>query len=114
MLDRNIYDLVLNDEDSVSYKTIKRMVKTITNFARTGYVSMKFLLHWDNIWICAIHNSSDPSIEGDTFYERIESPHEIFIQEITNHPKSTVTTNIVEQLHYDTWREVETIYKSLT
>lgn len=53
---------------------------------------------------------SDPSIEGDTPFKLSTSASEIFCQEIDNDPKSAVTTNIKEQLHYDVWRKIEQIY----
>lgn len=56
---------------------------------------------------------SDPSIENDTPFESCKSPDEIFCQEITNDAKSSVSTDILEQLHYGTWREIEKTYKRL-
>lgn len=51
--------------------------------------------------------NSDPSIDGDTPFKSCQSENEIFCQEISNEPKSSVTYDIKKQLHYDTWREVE-------
>lgn len=55
----------------------------------------------------------NPSIENDTPFKSCESEDKVFCQEISNDPKSIVTTNIKEQLHYDVWREIEQIYKNL-
>lgn len=75
---------------------------------------MKMIICWSNIefWSNILY-SSNPSIEGDTPFQSSESQDEIFCQEISNDPTSSVTTNIKEQLHYDTWREIEQIYKKL-
>lgn len=52
-------------------------------------------------------------MEGDTPFKSCKSSEETFCQEISNKPKSSVTNDIKERLHYDTWREVEEIYKRL-
>lgn len=57
-------------------------------------------------------NISHPSIEGDTPFKSSKSPNEIFCHEITNEPKTKILTDIKEQLHYETWREVEEIYRN--
>lgn len=82
----------------------------ITNFARTG-LDLK-----ETIQVRSEFNVSyfsNPSIESDTPFLPCESKQKIFCQEISNEPISTVTTNITEQLHYDTWREIEQIYNEL-
>lgn len=56
---------------------------------------------------------SDPSIEGDTPFKSSKSSDEIYCQEISNEPKSHVTTNIKEQFHYDAWNEIAGIYQNL-
>lgn len=56
---------------------------------------------------------SDPSIEGDTPFKSCKSFDEIYCQEISNHPKSHVTTNIKQQFHYDAWNEINEIYLKL-
>lgn len=38
---------------------------------------------------------------------------EIYCTEISNEPKSTITTDIRKQLHYDTWREIDKILASV-
>ena len=53
--------------------------------------------------------NSDPSIDGDTPFKSCRSGNEIFCQEISNEPRSRVTNDIKQQLHYDTWREIEEI-----
>lgn len=60
-----------------------------------------------------LNNFSNPSIEGDTPFKPCKSSTDIFCQEISNNPKSSVTNNIKEQLHFDTWREIEQTYKEL-
>ncbi|KAJ6639602.1 Cholinesterase [Pseudolycoriella hygida] len=55
---------------------------------------------------------TDPSVEGDTSFKPIVSSEEVFCQEMTNDPVSTTTTDIMEQLQYETWREVELIYQT--
>lgn len=57
--------------------------------------------------------SSNPSIDGNTPFIPCTSQTELFCQEINNSPKLSVTTNIKEQLHFDTWHEIETTYKNL-
>ena len=52
--------------------------------------------------------NSDPSIDGDTPFKSCRSENEIFCQEISNE-LSRVTNDIKQQLHYDTWREIEEI-----
>lgn len=52
-------------------------------------------------------------MEKDTPFRNCKSPNEVFCQEITIDEKSTVTTDITEQLHYNTWREVEDIYNQI-
>lgn len=37
----------------------------------------------------------------------------MYCTEIDNEPQSYVMTDIMQQLHYETWREVESIYHSL-
>lgn len=56
---------------------------------------------------------SNPTLEGDTPFASCKSSTEIYCQEISNEPKSSTTNNIKEQLRYDTWREIEEIYKNL-
>lgn len=56
---------------------------------------------------------SDPSIEGDTPFRSCQSSGEVFCQEISNEPNTRMTTNIMDQLHYDVWHDIEKIYKSL-
>lgn len=56
---------------------------------------------------------SDPSIEGDTPFKPCKSPNEIFCQEISNEPKTRVTNDIMNQLHYNVWHDIEDIHKSL-
>lgn len=56
---------------------------------------------------------SNPTIENDTPFEPCKSSTEIYCQEITNHNKTAVSNDILQQLHYDTWRSIEEIYKSL-
>lgn len=58
-------------------------------------------------------NFSNPSIKGDTPFQPCTSTDDIFCQEITNSPKSSTTLNIKQQLHYDTWRDIEQFYKQL-
>lgn len=53
-----------------------------------------------------------PSSEGDTPFKSCTSSTDIFCQEINDDLVSTVTTDIKDQLHYDTWREIEQIYKN--
>lgn len=52
-------------------------------------------------------------MEGDTPFEPCKSSDETFCQEISNDPKSSVAKDIKQQIRYDTWREVEEIYKRL-
>ncbi|KAG4071890.1 hypothetical protein HA402_006051 [Bradysia odoriphaga] len=90
--DKNkLYDSHLEKKD-VAYDLIMRMVKMVTNFARTG----------------------NPSIENDTPFKAITSQNDLFCQEITNDPKSSVTTDIKDQFHYDTWREIEETYRRIS
>lgn len=56
---------------------------------------------------------SDPSIEGDTPFVSCKSSNEIFCQEISNAPTSSITYDIKEQLRYNTWQEIEEIYNGL-
>lgn len=57
--------------------------------------------------------NSNPSLEGDTPFKACGSSDVIYCQEISNSPRSSVTDNIKEQLHYETWREIENIYNNL-
>lgn len=56
---------------------------------------------------------SNPSIDNDIQFTSCKSPSEIFCQEITNADETSVTTDILNQLHYDTWNEIEKMYKRL-
>lgn len=84
-------------------------------------LGMKFLfenvlfLAWFkfNISCSHIYFVSNPSIEGDTPFVSIKSSDEVYCQEMSNAPTTSVTANIKEQVHYNTWRAVEAIYKSL-
>lgn len=58
-------------------------------------------------------NSRNPSIKGDTPFKSLTSPDEIFVQDITNDSKTSIVTDILQQIHYDTWEKVEKIYKKL-
>lgn len=71
----------------------------------------QMFFHIYNLISCSSVNSSNPSIEDDTPFRSCTSPNDIFCQEISNNPKSSVAANIKEQLHYDTCREIEEIYK---
>lgn len=103
-----IYDDHLARQDLI-YDIIMRSVKMITNFARTGYViynlQSESSFHWK------FYLFSDPSIEGDTPFKSCQSMDEIFCQEISNEPKTQVTNNIMKQLHYDVWHDIEEIYE---
>lgn len=62
------------------------------------------------LFFCKFPNFiSDPSIDGDTPFKSCRSENEIFCQEISNEPKSSVTDDILIKMHYDTWREIEKI-----
>lgn len=52
----------------------------------------------------------NPSIEGDTAFKPCQSSTGIFCQEISNDLTSTVMPDIMEQLHYQTWHEIEESY----
>ncbi|XP_055312058.1 esterase B1-like isoform X2 [Sitodiplosis mosellana] len=83
--------LQARDDSNVNYRTIRRMVDIITNFARTG----------------------NPSVEGDTPFMSSTSPDEILSQDITNDPNSSLVTNIMDQLHFNTWKQIDDSYKRL-
>lgn len=70
---------------------------------------MRFSFYFQNWKI-----PSNPSIVGDTSFQSCKSSKAIFCQEISNERKSHVMDNITEQLHYETWREIEKIYKNST
>lgn len=53
--------------------------------------------------------TSDPSIEGDTPFKSCRSSNEIFCQELTNEPKTRTINDIKNQMHYDLWREIESV-----
>ncbi|XP_037033649.1 venom carboxylesterase-6-like [Bradysia coprophila] len=92
MLDKDkVYDEVLSKNSSDTYKLIQRLVKTVTNFARKG----------------------DPSIEPNNPYRRIRHSNKIFVHELTNEPKIAIYYNIVKELKYDTWREIEDRHANL-
>lgn len=57
--------------------------------------------------------SSDPSVEGDTPFKSSMSPNEMFTQDITNEPKSSIVTNILEQINFDTWKAIDGTYEQL-
>ncbi|XP_055325786.1 esterase B1-like [Sitodiplosis mosellana] len=83
--------LQARDNSNVNYRTIRRMVDIITNFARTG----------------------NPSVEGDTPFMSSTSPDKILGQDITNDPNSSLVTNIMDQLHFNTWKQIADSYKRL-
>lgn len=56
---------------------------------------------------------SDPTIEQQTPFKNCKSSDKIFCTDISNNLKSFVMTDIKKQFHYDTWLEVEKIYKSI-
>lgn len=58
-------------------------------------------------------NLSNPSVEGDTPFKSSTSTNEIFAQDITNEPKSSLVTDIMEQIHFNTWKEIDDIYAKL-
>lgn len=60
-----------------------------------------------------IFHVRNPSIEGDTPFKSCETPNEIYCQEISNDPTSSVATNIREQFHYNSWREIEETCKEV-
>ena len=75
-----------------------------------------FLTKFD--WDAVIHTDffeyfSDPSIEGDIPFKSCQSSDEIYCHEVSNEPKTRITTNIKKQLNYDMWREIDDIYKNL-
>ncbi|XP_055299410.1 uncharacterized protein LOC129566985 [Sitodiplosis mosellana] len=72
--------LQVSDDSNVNYRAIKRMVNIITNFARIG----------------------NPSVKGDTPFKSLSSPDEMFSQDITNDPKTSLVTNIMDQ-HNKIW-----------
>ncbi|XP_031623525.1 esterase B1-like [Contarinia nasturtii] len=82
-------NLIIKDNSNINYNAIMRMVNIVTNFAKTG----------------------NPSIEGDTPFKSSTSTEEIFSQDITNDSKTTLVTDIMDQLHFDTWKEIEDTYK---
>lgn len=98
----------------MNYDIIMRFVKMVTNFARTGYVLQIKVPIWIQIYPLKFQNIfSNPSIEGNTPFESCKSSYEIFCQEFSNEPVTRVTIDIMNQLHYDVWQEIEEIYKSL-
>ncbi|XP_055312128.1 esterase B1-like [Sitodiplosis mosellana] len=88
-----MYDnaLKVRDISNMNYRAIKRMVYIVTNFARTG----------------------NPSVKGDTKFKSSTSPDEIFSQEIVNDRKSILVTNIMDQLHFNTWKQIDDSYQRL-
>lgn len=56
---------------------------------------------------------SDPSMEGDTPFKSSISTDEIFSQDIENDPKTIVVTNILEQTHFSTWKQIDDTYQKL-
>ncbi|XP_031627086.1 esterase B1-like [Contarinia nasturtii] len=82
-------NLEIRNSSNVNYNAIMHMVNIITNFARNG----------------------DPSIEGDVPFELSTPPDKICSQDITNDSKTKAVTDIMEQLHFNTWQKIENIYK---
>lgn len=111
-----LYDIHLERKDA-TYDAIMRMVRMITNFARTGWVSSVKLRTASNFiafdFIQFDFQTRNPSLGNDTPSKSCKSETEIHCQEISNEPNSSVTTNIKEQLHFERWREIEEIYKNL-
>lgn len=56
---------------------------------------------------------SDPSVDGDVPFKNSKSANEVYCQEVSNQPFTHATYDIIKQLHYDTWREIEKIYHDL-
>lgn len=52
-------------------------------------------------------NCSDASVGRNTPFKSCKSPNEIYCTEISNERVSRISTYIKEQLHYDTWREIQ-------
>lgn len=52
----------------------------------------------------------NPSVEGDTPYKSSTSPDEMFAQDVTNDIKSKLVTNIMDQMHYNTWENILDIF----
>ncbi|XP_031635932.1 cholinesterase 2-like [Contarinia nasturtii] len=73
---------------NIEYKTIKRLTKMITNFARTG----------------------DPSIDGDTF-KSSKSPNKLFCLDIGGN-ESKLHADIMEQTRFYQWKKIEDFYKN--
>lgn len=53
---------------------------------------------------------SDPSIVGDTPFKSGKSPTEIYCQEISNEPMTRTTDNIIAEIHYDVYREIQKLF----
>ncbi|XP_055312060.1 uncharacterized protein LOC129574291 [Sitodiplosis mosellana] len=83
--------LQIRDDSNVNYRTIRRMVDIITNFARTG----------------------NPSVEGDTPFMSSTSPDKIFSQDITNDPNSSLMTDLMQQTHFNTWEQIDDTHQKL-
>ncbi|XP_031639929.1 esterase B1-like [Contarinia nasturtii] len=83
--------LIIRNSSNVNYNTIMRLVNIVTNFARTG----------------------NPSIEGDTPFKPIPSPNEIFAQDITNDLNTTLISDVLQELHFDTWKQIEEMYNKI-
>jgi len=88
---QKIYDKHLKEKTSSAYKTIVRMVKLVSNFARTG----------------------NPTIEGDTPFKQ-STASEILCHEINNNFTTTITKDIMDRLHYNLWTEIENTYNSIS
>lgn len=113
MLEKDrIYDEVLSNKDSNAYKLIQRLVKTVTNFARKGYNHFRFNFIF-RFSLPRFLSYSDPTIEPDSLYRRIQHSNEIFVHELTNEPKIAINYDIVEELRYDTWRKIQERYSKL-
>lgn len=67
----------------------------------------------DLVEVHTILHFSDPSSKNGAQFKSCKSSNEIYCQESSNDETTYTTENIKEQLHYDAWRKVESIYRNL-
>lgn len=109
-----IYNKSIETKDHI-YDKFMRQAKLITNFARKGWVTkwrswFNFKYYFKFFYRCLctrFRESRDPSIVGDTPFQRCLSPNIIFCQEVANKPRTYVIKGIKEILHYFVWRDIE-------
>lgn len=122
--DSKAYEEHLKDLSDPNFVLIRRMVKMVTNFARTGW-EFEIYIHPILFWFCCLLNllffdsnhsnlnSRNPSIEYDTPLESITSPEEILVHDIKSDSRTRIIKNILEQTHFNAWQEIDEIYKKM-